>query len=617
MPATSVRLNANRETKGGLGHRLLPLIALFALALPFAVPLTQGRYPLTDDGLLHLVRLIGLDHAVQHGALWPRFMPALHYGYGSPLFNYSGPLSLYPAELFHLLGMGFSNALLWATVLWGLFGMLGAYRLGQSLGSPVAGLVAGAGFLYSGQLDYFGNTAQFAALSFLPWALWAVRLLARQRRRRDFLLAVAFIAAPVLTHNITAMVSAALAAAYAVYLVLTEPHGQRGRASLALGAAIAGALGVSTLVWLPALAERGAVQLARLSFFDFHEHFLSLAQILTLPAADAPGRWLFPPGEYALHWPQIGLAAAAAVLALRPGSLRSKQRVGLLGYYLAALVALVSLTTRASQPVWDAVPLMRYIEFPKRLLLPTSLLLAVLAGLGAGWVAEHFTSGRARAGWVAICLAAIILYAFPQLDLEYLSPQPPDESVLDAHEIERSTGWLGGTSAGEYLPVWVAEPPHSWRFTDRFAAQDVFPRLEANDAVQVLDEAWGLVSGAVQVEAAEPTTLTFEWFYFPGWRAWVDGEEVETAPSEGTGLLAVRVPAGVHGVRVRFGLTPLRRAATLLSGLAAAMVAAVTLLPRRLWRRDLPPPAAALSRGELAAAILVGVALFGLRLLLV
>ena len=34
---------------------------------------------------------------MRNGLIWPRFLPALHYGYGSPIFNYCGPISLYPA----------------------------------------------------------------------------------------------------------------------------------------------------------------------------------------------------------------------------------------------------------------------------------------------------------------------------------------------------------------------------------------------------------------------------------------------------------------------------------------------------------------------------------------
>lgn len=542
--------------------RVWPAAALIVLAVPFVVPFARGLYPASADGLLHLIRLLGLEHAARYGDLWPRFLPGLHYGYGSPIFNYCGPLSLYPALALRLFGLSPVEALLWTTVLWGLLGALGAYRLGVALSDNRAGLVLGTAWLYSAQLAYFGNLAQFAAAAFLPWVLWAFHSLALHRRRHDFVLAVVFLAAPVLTHNITAMVTAGVTVVYAVALIWTSEN--RRAVVPVLGAAFAGALGVSAFVWVPALAEQGAVQLSRLASFDFHDYFLSLPSLFALPASG--GIALAAPDT--LPWSQLLPAALGVGLALRGGAGRGARTAAAVASGL--LVLLVFLMTPASVLVWESVPLMPYVEFPGRFLIPASLMLAILSALGVTRAAQAIRPGWAQALLYGVCAAGIVAYHLPLLDLAYLDPQPQAETVLDAQAIERETGWLSGTSAGEYLPVWVAEEPHSWRFTDRFAAGDVIPRLEPDDRITVLEESWSLTDGEVRVEAGERATLVFEWFSFPGWRAWVDGERVEPAPVGPSGLLGVDVPAGVHEVRVSFGLTPLRRAAMLASFLAVA-----------------------------------------------
>src|SRR5574341_1209313 len=96
----------------GTIYRAPTVIALSTLLLVAIHPLTFGSLTSTDDGLLHLYRLVGLDHALRHGDLWPRFVPGLAYGYGLPLFNFYSPLSLYPFEFLHLLGLPFVDAML-------------------------------------------------------------------------------------------------------------------------------------------------------------------------------------------------------------------------------------------------------------------------------------------------------------------------------------------------------------------------------------------------------------------------------------------------------------------------------------------------------------------------
>jgi len=63
----------------------------------------------------------------------------------------------------------------------------------------------------------------------------------------------------------------------------------------------------------------------------------------------------------------------------------------------------------------------------------------------------------------------------------------------------------------------------------------------------------------------------------------VDGEAASMTPVGVEGLIGVDVPAGEHEVRVSFGLTPLRRAATLASGLVAAVLLAFVWRVKNLW----------------------------------
>jgi len=76
-----------------------PLITLLALAL---FPLLTSAYPTIGDGLNHFYRLAELERHIAQGDLYPRWLATLHYGYGSPLFNFYSPLSYYIALIFRI-----------------------------------------------------------------------------------------------------------------------------------------------------------------------------------------------------------------------------------------------------------------------------------------------------------------------------------------------------------------------------------------------------------------------------------------------------------------------------------------------------------------------------------
>jgi len=339
----------------------LPL-ALLALMLVFIHPYTLGRFPITSDARFHLVRLIALDHAVRHGALWPRFVPGLAYGYGVPLFNFFPPTSLYPSEALHLLGLNFVEALLWGLILYALFGAAGAYLLGKAWGGPLMGLATAAAFLYSPFMAYqffeIASVGQVAGIALLPWVLWAFWRWAIHGQRRDLALAVATFAAVILTHNITALYTAGLLVIYGLVLSrgMNSPAtarfartkspegdspagGEKGvpegdivvakpplagdlnprRRLLRHGLAMVAAVGVATFFWLPSLAETRYVHIERVAsaVLDVHANFRTLAQTFALPIAADPTQYRIPP--IALGWPQVILAGVGIIAAASRG----------------------------------------------------------------------------------------------------------------------------------------------------------------------------------------------------------------------------------------------------------------------------------------------------------
>ncbi|UCC63906.1 MAG: hypothetical protein JSV36_02265, partial [Anaerolineae bacterium] len=133
------------------------------------------------------------------------------------------------------------------------------------------------------------------------------------------------------------------------------------------------------------------------------------------------------------------------------------------------------------------------------------------------------------------------------------------------------------TSAAEFLSIWVQELPDTTALQAQYWAGGPIRRLAAESLPQgatIVSEVWQLIGGDVTVNSPRDWTATLLLFYFPGWRVWIDGGEVETAPSFPHGLIRFSVPAGEVRIKVRLGLTPWQLAGTVLSvvGLISLMV---------------------------------------------
>ncbi len=589
----TLRAAGERIASTGTGRTALTALVLLAVALSAIHPALSGHLPRADDVLDHLYRLEGLDHAVRLGDLWPRYSPEFMYGYGAPVFNYYSPLSLYPAEILHLIGMPLVRAYMASIVLYTLFGAAGMYLLGKVWGGPVVGLGAAVAYTYAPYtiINWIrrGALAEVAALTMLIWALWAFWRVARRGGRRDVVLAAGFFAGLILAHNISAMIGAGILILYAALLWWTSPDAPSAFWRLLLAGGLG--VGLAAFFWLPAIAETRYVPISQASytggFLDVSEYVQPLGELFSPPQTTDTTQWNLD-APYPVGWPQFLLGLLGASLIVRA---RREKRAdaGLANWLLLAgpiILILIGLMTPAATWLWLHMPLMAYVQFPWRLLGPLNVLLGVLAGAGMALAAARLKRPAIRAGWLAAATLLSIGYSLPWL-YRITLPDPPTASILDLHDYEQETGKIGGMSFAEFTPIWTEELPDPARLRGLYAQSDVIPRLQPQPDVVVQGAAWEPKRADITFEADEPTTLVFDWTYFPGWRASLDGEMVEVRPEGPHGFVAVDVPAGAHEIAVWFGPTPVRRVALALSvasliGLAAALGLA------RVWRT---PPA--------------------------
>jgi hypothetical protein len=562
---------------------VLPLLALVAVWSFVTQPL-----PSTDDGAVHLLRLVEVDRCLRHGVLPLRWAPDFALGYGYPGFNYYMNLPTFIAEVWHLAGFDFPEAIGWSMASAFVVAGWGMYLLVRAMAGRRAGWVAAVAYMYAPYFfydsAYRGNLPETWALAELPWLLWAARRATLSRRWRDILPCVLAYAALIWTHNLYALIASPLLVVYLALLWWRAGRSRRGAWRLATMLALG--LALAAFFWMPALFESDWTRYSP-GLFDYETHFLSLSELLA-PPPQLDLSLLNPYPPRSLGWGMLVLLALGGVLlAVRAVRVASGDRQApaarlsaagaewLLFALLGAGAALMSL--RAMRFLWQAVPPLQVVQMPWRFLGFAALGGSVCAG-GAIVLLIQGLRLRGRWAWVAAgtAIAGLVVAAFPWTYAQPF-PQPRQANVTNIVRWEISTGLIGTTSDNEFLPTWAARvPPEPADPALLDEADPIIARLDEGTlpaGATVLAADYELLRAELVIDTPLPFRAHYKQFYFPGWRVTVDGKPVSQIAIAPYGLLGFDVPAGRHTIVVRPWTTPLRALGSALS-LAAALVAA-------------------------------------------
>jgi hypothetical protein len=305
-----------------------------------------------------------------------------------------------------------------------------------------------------------------------------------------------------------------------------------------------------------------------------------------------------------VHWALVAFALAAIVT--RSHLSRGPALAAGPACALAALGVFAGaawMATAASRFVWEATPLLALLQFPWRFL----TLAAFGASLAGGFAIDGLIAperGRARVlaagGAILSAVLAYGAYAQPRFavyDRErnaYVHAAADEARALLRDPAryqdvaERATlatlvaTGQSGTSRHEYVPTAVNRLPP--RASERKAQLLGSGRIEQAETLGPNRERF-------RVTLDEGGDLRFQQFFFPGWRATVDGARAPLRVEFGSGLILVALPAGAHLIELEFRSTPLRQAAGAVS-LAALIAALAAAGASALRSRGRPPQAA-------------------------
>ena len=542
-----------------------------------------------------LARMVEFDAAMRAGDYFPVWSPDFYFGHGSPLFQFYAPLCYYLAEIPALAGLSFSNALKVAQCFALFASGMAMYRLASTYLSGWAGCLGGVLYMVAPYrlVDMFVRHAfaEHCAFIWFPLIVWGTERFISTRSRASLATGLLATAGLVLTHNVMALIG--LPVCVAAGWALSAPK-RWGVSLLLSGVPALLGVGLSAFFWWPAISGRPLTRAEESltgGYFDYHRHFVDAWGFIDLTWGFGESGTAGVDGmSHQIGWPHLiaGIAALVWLFGKWGGAGaegRQRRRWGLVA--VATMFGAVIFCSRLSQPLWEALPMLKYAQFPWRFLGLVVLGAAMCGALVADQIA--MLSRKSEIHVFLIGLLVVMGAYFPYYsqarfivgDGRTKTVLPVTPAQMDALEAAKALIPIGlsitaadiraagerATSSDDFLPRGVMEKPaHP-------AAEPIVARPgEVRKLARV-----GLNDYRAQIGMTAPGEVELEQFWFPGWVATIDGRETNAFPSGGQAVVSCKVPNGDHLVEFRYNGMPQRRAGIAISALSGVLAALAIL----------------------------------------
>ena len=490
--------------------KFLPTILILLLLIPAIRALFgPGYFNMHDD--LQVMRIFQMEKCFADGQIPCRWAPDMAYGYGQAMFNYYSALPYYLGVLIRVLTplslMGTVKLLFMISLVAGAYGM---YFLAKEFWGRRGGVLAAVFYTYAPYhaVDVYvrGAMAESFSLAILPFLWWSIYLLIKKASFLRVAAAAIATAAILTTHNISTMIYFPFTAVWAAFWLI-KFRALRQIPKLVFAAFVG--LGLSAFFIGPAIFEQSLIQTQHLisEYSDYHGHFVTLRQLfISRFWGDGPS--IFGEGDgmsFQVGWPHwwVGVLVAPLIIvwAKRKKNLdKAILLTGFLGFFAMASF----LTHPRSFFIWEAIPLMAFIQFPWRFLGLSMFFLALGAGalglLEAKW-AKFFM--------VVSVVAGIILNWNFFIPVNFSSKVKDEEKLRGlAFELQQKSAIL------DYLPKTAKIAPPSLAF-------------EAPRTISGNGDFFGFTKGSnrfsFEAQIYGEARVEIPVMYFPGWVVLVDG----------------------------------------------------------------------------------------------
>jgi hypothetical protein len=491
------------------------------------------------DAFAYFPRLTEFHENISSGILYPRWAPDLSSGNGQPIFLFNPPLIYYVGELWILLGFSAVTAINLACMMVVFATAVAMFLLGRLYFGNLGGWLASAALLYAPYfaVDLYVRSAlgEFVAFPMEVLAFYGFGAFARYGKRWSLALGAASYAGVLYSHNAAALLLSPLLGAF---ILFTAWRAGSWRTLLQQAAGVLLGVGLSAALWLPTFAERTDISLDRLlqGYLRYSNHFVYLHQLFYSPWGY--GLSVAGPNDgmsFTIGWGHVPLALIACVIVARYA--RPGDKAWLI-FFGAASIILSALMLHEAEWLWDNLPLLRYSEFPWRLLGPVAICFGMIVAslapkldLWPKWRIPAFAAAMALL--IVPNLNHMAARDFRDVDPTFWTPRAIATRGVDVEAV------------AEYVPRWVTVPP----------TYNPIAGMVVEGEAEVVPTGRTPISWRARVSAHKPTTLQLARAYFPGWQVRIDGQPVPIEPAAPSGQIRFHVPAGQHRLDASFERT--------------------------------------------------------------
>jgi uncharacterized membrane protein len=520
----------NQRNDSWLHFVVILLICYVSLVLPIQII----GVPSALDMETNLRFAAAFQDAFASGNLFPSWAND-NFGYGSIGIRFYPPLSLFLLAVTQLLTNDWFVALIANLYFWLLVGCVGIYLFVKEWGTPVQGLLAASLFAvvpqHVAEVFQAFAFAEYAAWSILPYCFLFVTRICRGGTWKDtFLFAVAF-SLLILTHIPTTIIATF---SLPVYVLSIVDWRKFRTVSVSLISALVITLLATSFRWILLLKELTWVQHNgpenyEPGFYNFNS-------------------WLFPSSmmSHSFLWLETAgrvfdvtivitllLAVPAFFYCFTSSDNKSSSNRKVIAASLMTAIFSFFMLSRMSYYVWSNIVFLQKIQFPTRWLSVLSLSCVVSFALAMPKLLREFPRYSRLIIYPAL---AVVVAMMVHNAAELVIPSGP----LTNHEMARIDVKLKSEPIWKsWWPVWAKK--EALENSERVVAG---PR-----GFEVTS--WEPESKEFTVLPGKAQTIVVKNFYYPLWKATVNGQPVVLGLNE-NGVITIPISAERSTVRLSF-----------------------------------------------------------------
>lgn len=542
------------------------IVFLIILTLISAGPLIfRDGIPGHSDWNSHVSNAYHFKRGFCQGVFLPRWMEGGVNGYGVPRFNYYAPLYYY---FFTFLDLFLKNSFLtikWSLVLIIALNTVFGYIYLKNHGSAIAATIASIFVIFSPAVHMHAYTTNFItsllAIPFIFLTLYGIDSFNKEKEFdiRSFLITSSGYALTALAHLSSVFMLTILLIPYFLLnlqIYKTKKYIKCFISSIVFGACLAG------FYLLPALLEMkftNSEVIFSSKGWDYKYNFM----YTYLDRVPGQGySWaIFDHRYFELSTALFCIASLICSIILLCNMEKLKSYLPM-PFKVTTVIAMFFISflmlTPLSFPLWMVIKPMKLLQFPWRFvpfLIPFGGAIMVYAfDLISKLLKEkiNIKSYKFICCLIATCFVLLIYVNFVNV---FRWPWAP------AYDVIRPALHITWQNK-EYFPKITNGP----NLKDINYNSDFTPTIfSSNQKTNITLLKWLSHDRIFQVFSNTDHELKLRTFYFPGWNTYIDGVQANIIVDRSRGVITFKVPSGKHNIRVRFELTPLRKASTYIS----------------------------------------------------